>query len=181
MKFRAPIFLLLAFALLVAGCRPGDLPSVAEAAAGGPEETTPPASSQVDCPVTRHPDPAFIPPDPYPAQPPDEARFWYGENGLWTALPEDGSWRQLAMGEKFWWWSEEFDVKEDSTPDLQMTARRLDGSAREFQVSEATNGYHPSFHWAMLVGVQLESPGCWEFTGKFNDHPLTFVLWVPGE
>lgn len=114
-----------------------------------------------DCPVTQPPDPRFVPPQP------------------WTALPAGGSWRQLALGEKFWWWSEEFDVAADATPDLTVTARRLDGDAPAFQVSEATNGYHSSFHWAMLIGVELASPGCWEFTGQYKGHQLSFVLWVP--
>lgn len=133
------------------------------------------------CPVTQPPDAPFVPPNPYPPQPPGDDQFWFGESGLWTALPRSGSWRQLALGEKFWWWSEEFDVSEDTTPDLLVTARRLDASAPDFQVSEATNGYHHSFHWAMLVGVQLPEPGCWAFTGQYNDHQLSFVLWVPLE
>jgi hypothetical protein len=93
----------------------------------------------------------------------------------------DGSWPQLASGEKFWWWSEEFDVNEDATPDLTVTARRLDEQAAFFQVSEATHGYHESFDWAMLVGVELESPGCWEITGQYKGHELSFVLRVPEE
>jgi hypothetical protein len=120
-----------------------------------------------------------VPPDPWPATPPDEDSFWFGDRGLWTALPKDGSWAALADGEKFWWWSEEFDVTEDETPDLEVTARRLDEDVPTYQVSDTTNGYHPSFHWAMLVGVELPSPGCWEITGQYNDHELTFVLSVP--
>jgi len=181
MQFRTCLFLLLAFALIAAGCQPGAFSAAGASAAESGEDLKSPTPSAKDCPVTRPPDPLFVPPDPYPPQPPDGDRFWYGENGLWTALPEDGSWRQLAMGEKFWWWSKEFDVTEDSTPDLQVTARRLDGTAEEFQVSGATNGYHPSFHWAMLIGVQLASPGCWKFTGEYNGQQLSFVLWVPLE
>jgi hypothetical protein len=134
-----------------------------------------------DCPVTQPPEPAFIPPAPWPAQPPGTDEFWFGTNGLWTALPRNGSWRQLALGEKFWWWSAEFDVAEDTTPDLTVRARRLDGDAPAFQVSQATNGYHESFNWAMLIGVELASPGCWEFTGHYKGHQLSFVLWVPSE
>ena len=134
-----------------------------------------------DCPVTQPPEPAFIPPAPWPAQPPGTHEFWFGNNGLWTALPLTGRWRQLALGEKFWWWSEEFDVSEDTTPDLTVTARRLDGDAPSFLVSEATNGYHESFNWAMLMGVKLASPGCWEFTGHYKGHHLSFILWVPPE
>jgi hypothetical protein len=134
-----------------------------------------------DCPVTQPPEPAFIPPAPWPAQPPGTGEFWFGSSGLWTALPRNGNWRQLALGEKFWWWSAEFDVAEDTTPDLTVRARRLDGDAPAFQVPEATNGYHESFNWAMLTGVKLASPGCWEFTGHYKGHQLPFTLWVPAE
>ena len=132
-----------------------------------------------DCPVTQPPKTPFIPPEPWPSQPPGEGQFWLGDSGLWTALPISGSWRQLALGEKFWWWSEKFDVAEDAMPDLTVTARRLDGDVPSFQVSEATNGYHESFNLAMLIGVELASPGCWEFTGQYKGHQLSFVLWVP--
>jgi hypothetical protein len=64
---------------------------------------------------------------------------------------------------------------------LTITARRLDGDAPTFQTNEATNGYHESFNWAMLAGVELPSSGCWEFTGLYNDHQLSFVLWAPAE
>ena len=134
-----------------------------------------------DCPVTQPPETPFIPPGPWPSQPPGTDQFWYGDRGLWTALPASGSWRQLALGEKFWWWSKEFDVAEDATPDLTVTARRLNSDAPSFQVSEATNGYHSSFNWAMLIGVKLASPGCWEFTGEYKGHQLSFVLWVPSD
>jgi hypothetical protein len=134
-----------------------------------------------DCPVTQPPETAFIPPRPWPAQPPGHGRFWFGHDGLWTALPDGGSWRQLALGEKFWWWSKEFDVAEDTTPDLTVTARNLGDKTVTFQAREATNGYHESFHWAMLMGVELPSPGCWEFSGQYKGHQLSFVLWVPAE
>jgi hypothetical protein len=140
-----------------------------------------PQAPSKTCPVTRPPNPPFTPPSPWPAQAPGADEFWFGNASLWTALPKSGDWRQLALGEKFWWWSEEFDVSKDTTPDLRVRAKRLDGDAASFQVSEATNGYHESFNWAMLVGVQLASPGCWEFTGEYNGHQLSFILWIPPE
>jgi len=130
------------------------------------------------CPVTQFPNPAFIPPSPWSAQPPGEDQFWFGGNGLWTALPTSGSWAQLALGEKFWWWSDEFDVTKDETPDLTITASRLDGDSPKFTAFEATNGSLGGF-WAMLSGVELSSPGCWEFTGEYKGHQLSFILWVP--
>ncbi len=180
---RAPLLSLLfaALALLLAACNsPGAL-VVDQAAARVLDETTAPTAGLSDCPVTRPPEPPFIPPSPWPSKPPGTGDFWFGDSGLWTALPTSGSWRQLALGEKFWWWSEEFDVSEDWAPDLTVTARRLDGDAPPFESFEATNGYHESFNWAMLMGVKLASPGCWEFTGEYKGHQLSFVLWVPAE
>jgi len=172
-KSLTPLFILLAFAASSAGCRPDSLAPINEA-----------VQTLQDCPATQPPNPPFVPPSPWPLQPPGEGEFWYGENGLWTALPKSGSWRQLALGEKFWWWSEGYpaaDVSQDPTPDLSVTAERLDGPAASFHVSEATNGYHSSFNQAMLVGVELPEPGCWQFTAQFEGSQLAFVIWVPGE
>lgn len=168
-----------ALALLAAACNSPSASVVGEAAAKASHETTSTIAGLSDCSVTQPPERPFIPPSPWPLQPPGAGEFWFGNDGLWTALPSSRSWRQLALGEKFWWWSEEFDVSEDTTPDLTVTAKRLDGDAPSFQVSEATNGYHESFNWAMLIGVKLASPGCWEFTGQYKGYQLSFVLWVP--
>ena len=99
--------------------------------------------------------------------------YWFGHNGLWTALPADGIWSELSYGKKFLWWSEEFDVYEDETPDLTITASHLDGDAPPVQVSKATNAYHKRIHWAMMSGVELPSSGCWEFKGQYKGkiHP----------
>lgn len=142
------------------------------------------ASLQVleDCPVTKPPEPAFVPPSPWPAVPPNEDQFWFGAGGLWTALPRSGTWRQLASGDKFWWWSENYgsaDAAEDPIPDLDVTARRLDGPAPEYRASDATNGFHPSFNQAMLIGVELPAGGCWEFSARFKQDQLSLILRVP--
>lgn len=178
-----PLPLLFAALSLLVAARNSPIASAAgEANTKASHETTSAIVEPSDCPVTQPPEPPFIPPSPWPTQPPGRPyEFWFGDDGLWTALPISGSWRQLALGEKFWWWSEEFDVIQDTTPDLTVTAKRLDGDAPSFQVSEATNGYHESFNWAMLIGVGLPSPGCWEFTGQYKGHQLSFVLWVPQE
>jgi hypothetical protein len=152
-----------------------------QAPAKGPVDLAKGKGFPMECRVTQPPKTAFVPPKPWSEQPPNKGTFWIGEAGLWTALPLDGSWGQLALGEKFWWWSGEFDASKNTTPDLTLTARRLDGKAPDYQVSDATNGYHPSFHEAILIGVRLPAPGCWEITGEYKGHLLSFVLWVPGE
>ena len=176
MKFQKLIIFFTIFVLLAAACS-----SLGASSVGGAIAQVSQKTKLSICPVTQPPEPSFIPPDPWPAEPPGAERFWYGDSGLWTALPADGSWPQLALGEKFFWWSEEFDVSEDEKPDLLITARRLDGDSPPFQVLEATNAYHESFNWAMLAGVELASPGCWEFTGQYKGHQLSFVLMVPEE
>jgi hypothetical protein len=139
------------------------------------------APAAISCPVTAaHGDP-FIPPEPWPAQPPDDSRFWYGEAGLWTALPVSGAWPLLADWDKFWLWSEDFDVYEDETPDFTVTARRIDGPAPQFRSADTTNGYHESWHWAMLTGVNLPTPGCWQFEAAYKGHRIEFVVLVPEE
>lgn len=177
MTTRLLYLLIVAVALLATACSAASAMTSKPETAKTPEETL--TGDELKCPVTQPPDPAFVPPSPWPAHPPGKNRFWFGDAGLWTALPASGSWAQLARGEKFWWWSEEFDVSEDSTPDLEITARRLDGDAPAVQVMEATNGYHPSFKWAMLAGIHLPEPGCWEFTGQYQGHQLSLTVRVP--
>jgi hypothetical protein len=179
MKTRLFISLFLSVVVISAGCNSILPTSVDEAAGLTTQESSSTTTQLTNCQVTVPPDQAFTPPEPWPSIPPREDHFWIGDNGLWTALPETGSNPQLLLGEKFFWWSEEFDVNEDATPELKVTAVRLDGNAPEFRVEEATNAYHEDLHWAMLVGVDLESPGCWEFTGQYKDHELSFVVWVP--
>ena len=165
---RTCTILLLAALLLLAGCRASQL--FTAQSAGLPPQA---------CPVTVQPDDPFIPPDPWPATSPDPGRFWYGNPELWTALPLSGSWPQLANGDKFWLWSEQFDVHQDETPDFTVTAERLDAAAPTFRSDETTNGYHESWHWAMLTGVELPSPGCWQFEVTYKGHQLEFVVQVP--
>ena len=177
MRYTILPILIAAILLLLSACGSVDTSPINDPTPAPPQEAK--SSQLAVCPVTQPPAAAFIPPEPWPSQPPRENHFWLGDRGLWTSLPADGSWGQLALGEKFFWWSDEFDVTQDDTPDLQVTARHLDGDSPAFQKSEATNAYHESLGWAMLVGVELASPGCWEFTGQYNNHQLSFVVWVP--
>jgi hypothetical protein len=169
--------LLLVSLLPLIGCSYLDR-RTAGAALAGEAQALEGAAGQ-NCPIIVAPEVAFVPPAPWPDMPPDADRFWFGEAGLWTALPVSGKWPQLASGEKFLLWSEEFDVTKDETPDITLTARRLDGKAPLYQTTHATNLYHESVHWAMLVGVHLPSPGCWQFDIAYKDHHLDLVLWAP--
>jgi hypothetical protein len=144
------------------------------------EETQPaPDNARESCPVTLPADSPFTPPPPYPPVAPNANKFWYGTDSLWLMLPADGQWRQLAYGEKVFWWREGYNGSEEQQPELAMTARRLDGPAPLVAIEPpATNAYHPDFHWAMLTGLRLPEYGCWQITGHYQEHVLSFIVWV---
>ena len=131
--------------------------------------------------VTPPPQPPFVPPDPFLPEPPSSEFVWYGSRHLWTDLPVDGAWGQLLEGEKTFWWNENYVWNHEPEPALAVNAQRLDDPAIWVEAGPATNAYHPSFQSAMLVGLQLPSPGCWEISGRYQGQTLAFVVWVPPE
>jgi hypothetical protein len=135
------------------------------------------------CPVTRPPDPAFVPPAPHPAK--ETGRFWLGTNALWTSLTEDGIWSGIVSPSgtrnKFWWWREGWRFDTDfraNEPGLIVTARRLDGEAPEVRGPRVTNG-ELSSGWAMLLMLEIPTSGCWEITGNYRSEYVSMVVWVP--
>ncbi len=63
-------------------------------------------------------------------------------------------------------------------PALVVTGRRLDAPAPPLAASRATHAIAGDIGLAMLVGVRLPTPGCWEITGEYAGTPLSFVVWV---
>ena len=139
-----------------------------------------------NCPVTQPPDPAFLPPDPSLTQVSGPHHFWYGTVDLWTMLPVVGVWRGLPYHQaegghysnKVFWWHVGYDWQTEPEPEFTVTARRLDNVAPHYESTAATNAYTPDFGSAILTGVEIPTPGCWEFTGQYQDHSLSFVVWV---
>jgi hypothetical protein len=129
------------------------------------------------CPITAAPDPAFVPPQDFPQKPPREGHFWYGSSALWTTVPQNGQWPQLALGEKVFLWNESYDPSVDPFPALTITGRQLDGAAT-YESDSATNAEHPDLGVAILVGVELPEPGCWEISAEYQGTTLSFVVWV---
>jgi hypothetical protein len=136
------------------------------------------------CAITRPPEPAFVPPAPYPAQPPPgygEA-FWYGTAQLWTMLSAEGTWTGLphesdGYSQKVFWWRAGYSGEAEPAPALTMTGRRLDATAAPLKADHPTNA-EADFGQAMLIGVTIPSTGCWELTGHYGGHDLSFVVWV---
>ncbi|MCW5876406.1 MAG: hypothetical protein KIS85_05925 [Anaerolineales bacterium] len=153
-------------------------PSGAAKAADLPVSSEYPASGSFeDCPVTL-PQEAFVPPQPHPPQAP-YGMTWYGTEALWTFLTPDGKLYADPLAYKLWWFREGYNGSLEQKPDLAVTARRLDAEMPLVEVGPpATNGYHEDFHWGMLTGLRLPSPGCWEFTGHYRENSLSYVVWV---
>lgn len=141
------------------------------------------ADPPANCPVTVPQEPAFVPPAPYDSLG-FEGEFWFGSNALWAALPQDGVWVDLPLNpdgytQKIFWWRDGYVWNEEPEPNLVVTGERLDAAAQPLNISKATNAYAADIGYAMLVGVDFPTLGCWKITGKYNDETeLSFVIWV---
>jgi hypothetical protein len=109
--------------------------------------------------------------------------FWYGDETLAVLLKAGGSWRGMGAKNhyrnKLFWWRQGYNGRSEQWPSLTVTGKRLDASAPPADVSRATNAYHSDFGgWAMLVAVEFPTSGCWELTGEYQGHALSFVVQV---
>jgi hypothetical protein len=141
------------------------------------------------CPVTVPPQPGFVPPDPYPPEPPFE-QVWYGTPDLWTILDANGAvWGDLpvgkgphAVGDKTLWFSESFSTAEgedfSGDADITLTAVHLDGSAPTVVQEGGVPSFNRDIKNFMLVPLGLPEPGCWELTARYQGAELTYVLQV---
>ena len=143
------------------------------------------AGSTAPCPVTVPGDPGFVAPRPYPATPPPYYEsHWYGSPALWTMLSEPGeSWHHLprngtSRGQKTFWWSSAWDNAREPEPAIVVIGRRLDGPAPEVRAGAPGTNATADFGTAMLVGVELPMPGCWELRARYRSAELAIVVSV---
>ncbi len=173
--------------LLLGGCAQGSEGS-GSALGSGPS----PNARDVDgCPVTV-PERGFVPPKPYPSEPPvlpEPFRdVWYGNPGLWIMLDANGSVWDLPVaedghvGNKTLWFSENFTLSavEDFSgdADVAITAVRLDGPAPPVAERGGVPSFNREIRNFMLVGLELPQPGCWEVTARYQGAELSYVLYV---
>jgi hypothetical protein len=139
--------------------------------------TAPPSS----CPVTLPPDSPFAPPASVKLS---TGYFWLGTEALWTEARLDGTWRKLpyhdgAFTEKVVWWRKGYDWQAEPQPNLVVTGRGLDAAAPPLVASRANGAFNADdIGSAMMVGVDIPAPGCWEITGQYEGTSLSFVVWV---
>lgn len=137
----------------------------------------------VDCPVTTAENVSFNAPEPFSPTAPWEGIFWYGTEGLWTALHTDGVWAMLpktsdGYTQKVMWWSDSYVLKDELEPALVVTGQRLDAKAEPLRFYGATNAMAADIGEAMLTGVEFPTLGCWEVRAEYKKSELTFVVWI---
>ncbi len=141
------------------------------------------------CPVTVPPQPAFVPPRPYPSEPPF-SQVWYGTAELWTILDPNGAvWRDLpigkdgSVGDKTLWFSESFPTAAEGDftgrDRVTLIAVRLDGPAPTVvEHSQGMPGFRPDIKSFKLMGLVLPEVGCWKVTATYRGAQLAYVLRV---
>jgi len=137
------------------------------------------------CPVTLAPVVPFTPPRLHEMDK-DDSDFYFGTERLWTTLPRSGDvwgWAPRAPGHerdltaKIFWFSVNYDRHREGNANLMVTGRRLDGDASPLWTLPTTNALGDPYD-AMLTGVYMPTPGCWEITGEYKGQKLSFVVWL---
>ena len=151
----------------------------------------PPVQRQLvpaSCPVTVPPAEPFIPPSQYEREE-NGKTFLLGNEKLWTVLLKSGIWgwgphppghenEVQPLTTKTFWVSVDFNWRTEWPVKLRVTGRRLDGDAPPLLTLPATNAFVDGPAAAMLVGVYVPTPGCWEITGEYRGEKLSYVVWV---
>ncbi|HUD68027.1 MAG TPA: hypothetical protein VMQ17_25825 [Candidatus Sulfotelmatobacter sp.] len=117
-----------------------------------------------------------------------ENLFYIGSEKLWTVIDEHWVWEwrphgpghELDLTTKIFWYRVGYSWRTEPIPKLRVTGRRLDGPAPALTTPQqpATNVIMDSDKGAMLTGVYVPTPGCWEITGDYEGDRLSFVVWV---
>ncbi len=141
--------------------------------------------AKTECFTTLPPSPAFTPTAPYDSVHPSANMFWYGTDALWTQLGANGVWhiennadKSGGYATKLVFWRKGFDWRQEHEPALIVTARRVDGDSPSVAVAHANAVFLTSNTPAMMTGIRIPTAGCWEVTGHYGGHTLSFIVSV---
>lgn len=132
--------------------------------------------TQNGCPETPPPDPAFVPPAPHPRI--RSGSYYVGSEKLWVFLPTtamSGSFTASGIRVKFPWFAG--DLTSDDAQTLQVSGRRLDGSAPPLAL-EGPHYAQTGDRNALTSALLFPERGCWEITAKRQKTELKFVVRV---
>jgi hypothetical protein len=142
------------------------------------------AGDREGCPVTKAPDPPFVPPLPYRAGT-GNVRFLYGTPSLWSVVYP--RWQMHGFrGSKLPFFRQGYDSRNERNPDLTVVARRLDGPSQTVRPARANMASVDGRIEGMFMVTGLEIPvaGCWEIAARYAPSPdeairtLTYTVWV---
>jgi hypothetical protein len=148
------------------------------------------SSVPASCPMTPRPARAFIPPPPYRSTEELPRNFFFiGSEKLWTEIGESMVWEwrphrpghEQDLTAKIFWFRVGYSWRTEPIPKIKVTGRRLDGEAPPLMLPQgpATNAIMDnSGRGAMLTGVWMPTPGCWEITADYAGDKLSFNVWV---
>jgi hypothetical protein len=138
--------------------------------------------AKAECLTTLPSSPAFVPPAPYDLFHISDDMFWYGTDVLWTTLGTQGVGhlddKHDGYVTKLVFWRKGFDSREEPQPALIVTARRLDGDSPSVAVAHANAVFVTGNTPAMMTGIRIPTVGCWEVTGHYGGHTLSFIVSV---
>jgi len=141
--------------------------------------------AKTECLTTVASSPKFVPPAPYDSVRASDNMFWYGTDALWTQLGADGVWhiennedKHDGYVTKLVFWRKGFDWRKEPEPALIVTARRLDGDSPSVALAHANAVFITGNTPAMMTGIRIPTAGCWEVTGHYGGHTLSFIVSV---
>ncbi len=144
-----------------------------------------PVLASAECLTTLPPSPAFVPPAPYPNAPMVAGGgFWYGTDSLWTNVAFNATWnmRDNVGNGKFYrtklvYYRWGTDWRTDK-PELIVTAKRIGGEAPLVQSEKVTAASIGRYTLIVMTAINIPTVGCWEITGDYKGHLLSFVVSV---
>lgn len=112
--------------------------------------------------------------DPLP-----DSENWYGSESLAVSLPSNGKWSitgpTARIAVKLFVHSVGFEPGMERH--LSVRVESLTGQPNDAVVKDVTNAGNASLtEWAMLVGIDFPSVGCWQLTLDYLGQSLTFIV-----
>jgi hypothetical protein len=153
---------------------------------------TPAKPVPASCHMTHRPATAFVPPPEYHPEELSADEFFIGTEKLWTSLLDPMMWgwsphrpgHEQDLTAKIFWGRVGYSWRTEPRPRIKVTGRRLDGPAPPLMLPQGSATHaiiDDSGRGAMLTGVYVPVPGCWEITGDYDGDKVSFVVWVVPE
>jgi len=139
--------------------------------------TLPMFSRAENCPATTQPNV-----DSWGAFPLHYESFWYGTAALSLPLEKSGVWYgrpEHNFVRKIFFYREGFDWKQEHSPELAVSARRIDDPTSKISFSKASAAYlEDSGMSAIVLLAKFPKAGCWEIAADYGNTNLTFIVHV---